>query len=59
MDMHMTTLVNTHLADELDVFPLNVPHHQDLHLGQEMQGHLIHSVSKHTIQTQYYQTLFK
>ena len=43
---HMHNYTHTYLANELDVFSLNVPHHQDLHLGQEMQGHLIHSISK-------------
>lgn len=39
------TSTSTHLADKLNVFSLDVPHHQDLHLGQEVQSHLIHGIS--------------
>lgn len=28
----------SHLADELNVLPLNVLHHHDLHLVEEVQG---------------------
>ena len=42
----MHNYTHTYLANELDVFSLNVPYHQDLHLGQKVQGHLIHSISK-------------
>ena len=33
-----------HLADELNVFSLNVPHNQYLHLGEEVQGHVIYCI---------------
>ena len=33
-----------HLADELNIFSLNVPHNQYLHLGEEVQGHVIYRI---------------
>ena len=34
----------TYLADKLNVLSLNVSNHQDFHLGQEMESHLIHCI---------------
>ncbi len=53
LQRHGILLPLTHPADELHVCSLNVLDHEDLHLGQEVQGHLIGSISvkertKHT-----------
>lgn len=34
----------SHLADELNVLPLDVLHHHDLHLVEEMQGKVTQSI---------------
>ena len=42
--MKKGTVLFAHLADELNIFSLNVPHNQYLHLGEEVQGHVIYCI---------------
>jgi len=37
-----------HLTDELDLLPLDLLHHHDLHLVEEVQGEVAQSVSENT-----------